>query len=50
MVFTVPELLQSIYCKKYYLKYLNLSQEVCNGLLQTQDTGGDLSPRSMLDV
>ena len=42
--------LQSIYYKKYCLKYLSQSQEVCNGLVQTEEAGGHLSPSSILDV
>ena len=47
---STPGLCQSIYYKKYCLKYLSRSQEVCNGLVQTEEAGGHLSPSSMLDV
>ena len=47
---SAPGLWQSIYYKKYCLKYLSQSQEVCNGLVQTEEAGGHLSPSSILDV
>ena len=47
---STPGLWQSIYYKKYCLKYLSQSQEVCNGLVQTEEAGGHLSPSSVLDV
>ena len=36
---SAPELWQRIYYKKYGLKYLSQSQEVCNGLVQTEEAG-----------